>query len=87
MKDKWFFFFEEPWLYLHRAWSGVCVYQVRFASVEQGAEVAEVLVNRDPKQDPETVNSRDALFLAYLLDHSAGRLADTAWQTHAALPR
>lgn len=86
MKDNWFVFFEEPWLYLHRTWSGVCVYQVRFAESENDVAVAEVLVNRDPKHDGETVNSRDALFLAYLLDHRAGRLADTAWQRCVALP-
>ncbi len=29
MEDKWFVFFEDPWLYLHRSWTGFCVFQVR----------------------------------------------------------
>ena len=30
MEDKWFIYYEEPDLYLHRSWTGYCVYQVRF---------------------------------------------------------
>ena len=28
MEDKWFAFYEEPWLYLHRSWTGFGIYQV-----------------------------------------------------------
>jgi hypothetical protein len=30
MEDKWFVFYEEPWLYFHRSWTGACIYAVRF---------------------------------------------------------
>jgi hypothetical protein len=30
MEDKWFVFYEDPWLYLHRSWTGFCIFKVRF---------------------------------------------------------
>ncbi len=30
MEDKWFIYFEEPWLHLHRSWTGELVFRVRF---------------------------------------------------------
>ena len=29
MEDKWFVYFEEPWLYFYRSWSGACIFAVR----------------------------------------------------------
>ena len=82
MEDKWFVYFEEPWLYLHRSWTGFCVYQVRFAPTEDTASVAEVLVSRDPEEYTETDSTRDTLRLAYLLDSFAGRETEAAWQLY-----
>jgi hypothetical protein len=44
MEDKWFIFFEDGWLYLHRSWTGACIYRVRLAPVDEGCEVAEAWV-------------------------------------------
>src|SRR5688500_10310032 len=42
MEDKWFAFYEEPWLYLHRSWTGFVIYEVRFEPVgDGGGRVAE----------------------------------------------
>lgn len=30
MEDKWFIYFEENWLYVHRSWTGDCIFQVKF---------------------------------------------------------
>lgn len=54
MEDKWFIYFEEPWLYLHRSWTGYCIFQLRFEAVDGQIQVAEVLVNRDPHQYSES---------------------------------
>src|SRR5690349_5322600 len=54
MDDRWFIFYEEPWLYAHRSWSGICVYAVRFESASGGASVAESWVNRDRSQYGKT---------------------------------
>jgi hypothetical protein len=82
MEDRWFAFYEEPWLYLHRSWTGFGVYQVRFEPVDGSSHVAEALVSRDPDQyrSPDAIN--DALLLALLLDEYAGRDTEAAWKQY-----
>lgn len=72
-EDHWFIFYEEPYLYLHRSWTGVCIYQVRFETTNDGARVVEALVNRDVAQWRETSDARDAALLSIHLDGRAGR--------------
>jgi 8-oxo-dGTP diphosphatase len=84
MDDKWFVFFEEPWLYLHRSWTGFCIYQVRFERAGEDVRVAEVLANRDPEQYRETDDIRDALLLAVHLAGRAGRQTEAAWDRYKA---
>jgi len=68
MGTKWFIFFEEPWLYLHRAWTGHCIFQVRFETAPVGVRVVEALVNRDPKEYDGADDAQDASLLAILMD-------------------
>lgn len=63
MDDRWFCFAEDDWLYLHRSWSGLCVYQVRL----RGAAITEAWVNRDPEQYRETDDEIDSRLLSSLL--------------------
>lgn len=79
MEDKWFAYYEEPFLYLHRSWSGVCIYQVRFEPVCQGSRVVEVLVNRDAEQYPGTDGCRDGGLAGVLMDGYAGRDTSKGW--------
>ena len=72
MEDKWFILYEVPWLYLHRSWTGYCIYQVRFEPDAEGMRVAEVRVNRDPAQRRE-IGAGDAAMVQILLDQRAGR--------------
>ena len=81
MEDKWFSFYEEPWLYLHRSWTGYCVYQVRFQPTASGARTVESLANRDPEQYRGT-DERDELLLALLLDGYAGRSTEDGWRRY-----
>ena len=46
MDDKWFIYFEEPWLYFHRSWVGYCIYMVK---LENGA-ITETWVNGEKEQ-------------------------------------
>ena len=74
MEDKWFIFYESPWLYLHRSWTGFCIFKVRFELIPEGAKVAEVWVNREPNQRFGTNDLQSASMLAaILLDARAGR--------------
>ncbi|MEH2240617.1 hypothetical protein [Nostoc sp.] len=68
MEDKWFIFYEAPWVYLHRSWTGLCIFKVRFEVVGENVKIAEVQVNRDPAQYSNTDDERDASLLRILLD-------------------
>ena len=62
MEDKWFIYFEEPYLFLHRSWSGQPVYRVTLAEGGNGASVLEALCVA------ETVEETGPEYQATLLD-------------------
>ncbi|MEH2215628.1 MAG: hypothetical protein V7K72_00570 [Nostoc sp.] len=47
MEDKWFIFYEAPWIYLHRSWTGFCIFKVRFEVVGDSVKIAEVQVRNE----------------------------------------
>jgi len=47
MEDKWFIYYEEPHLFLHRSWTGEPVYRLTLSSGQEGAEVTEALWSKD----------------------------------------
>lgn len=47
MEDRWFCYYEDDKLYIHRSWSGICIYIVEFKSVFNRHKVT---VNRDENQ-------------------------------------
>ena len=67
MEDKWFVYYENGWLYLHRSWTGILIYWLRLDRCSNGVRVVESWVNRDPKQYKETDTVYDRLMLDFLL--------------------
>ena len=59
MAEKWFIYYEEPWLYIHRSWTGFCIFMVRFEPIESGIQAVEILANRDPEQYASLGDSSD----------------------------
>jgi hypothetical protein len=47
MEDKWFIYYEEPHLFLHRSWTGQSVYRLNLRNVLTGAEVTEALWSKE----------------------------------------
>lgn len=68
MEDKWFMFFEDPWLFAHRSWTGICIYAVKFESSPTAASAVESWVNRDPQQYRGTSLEHDRALLKFLID-------------------
>ena len=68
MEQKWFIFFEDRWLYLHRSWTGYCIFKVRFSPKRDQYEIAEVWANRDSEQYTQTDDKADAELLLILID-------------------
>jgi hypothetical protein len=68
MEDKWFIYFEQPHLFLHRSWTGQPVYRVALIEVSDGASVEEALCV------PEQVERTGPEYQAELLDFLIGNL-------------
>jgi hypothetical protein len=82
MEDKWFIYYEQPWLHLHRSWTGFCVYQVRFATNGDRHRVVEAIANRNPAQYREQSESQDAFLLTILLSNRVGRDSKSLWHEY-----
>lgn len=68
MEDKWFIYWKDDTLFLHRSWTGYCIYVVRFVPVADGYRMVEADVNRNPDQYKETRDETDAKMIAFLID-------------------
>lgn len=47
MEDKWFIYFDEPYLFFHRSWTGKSVYRLKLSADADGANVTEALCGSD----------------------------------------
>jgi hypothetical protein len=45
MEDKWFVFFEDPYLYFHRSWTGELAYRLRLDVDGEGGRIGEALAS------------------------------------------
>jgi hypothetical protein len=70
MEDKWFIYYEEPHLFLHRSWTGQPVYRLRLRDIANGAEVTEALWSKDPAK----ASALDADYHVQLLDFLVSNL-------------
>ncbi len=67
-EDKWFIYWAQGTLWMHRSWTGYCVYSVRFEPDGYGQRMVSALVNREPEQYSELDDSLDARRIPYLID-------------------
>jgi hypothetical protein len=47
MEDKWFIYYEEPHLFMHRSWTGQPVYRLTLRNTGNGSKVTEALWSKD----------------------------------------
>lgn len=64
MEDKWFCYMEENTLYVHRSWTGFCIYIITFSPSDRHT----VVVNRNPAQYSCTSIAQDEEKLNSLMD-------------------
>jgi hypothetical protein len=69
MEDKWFIYLDGNTLYMHRSWTGNCIYQVEFEAVAEKHIVRCALVNRDQTQYKSTDDVYDAALLHFLISN------------------
>lgn len=70
MEDKWFVYFENNILYIHRSWTGICIYKVQFSA---DGRIEKVVVNRDKEQYKETNIERDKAQVMMRINNLCGR--------------
>lgn len=85
MEDKWFCYFADNVLHMHRSWTGQCIYQIHFEPHKDGLIATHADINRDPLQYDETRDEADSRIIGtelaalaspirrlYPFDHTAG---------------
>lgn len=65
MEDKWFMYVENMKLFIHRSWTGYCIYVVDIS--DDGK--LNVKVNRNPEQYKENDIERDKIQLNILINN------------------
>lgn len=50
MDDRWFVYFKDGRLHLHRSWTGHEIFQIRIVLMGEKYQVVEAWANRDPNQ-------------------------------------
>jgi hypothetical protein len=67
MEDRWFIFWEEASLFVHRSWTGFCVYQVAFQVTANSAAVISATVCTDATQYHRGSDQYEVAFLDSLI--------------------
>lgn len=69
MEDKWFIYYEKPFLFFHRSWTGEPVYRVRLTDEKRGAAVEEALVSEHLANRGGYDANYDALLIDFLISN------------------
>lgn len=67
MEDKWFVYYQEPYLYFHRSWTGSPIYRLRFEGRDGLFEVAEALLDTEWAKQPGIDIAYETQLLDFLL--------------------
>ncbi len=68
MEDRWFIVWGGEELHVHRSWTGLETYSVRFESTASGARSSHAVVNSDLDQYPCGTPEREEAMLLWLID-------------------
>lgn len=68
MEDRWFMYWHDDALHIHRSWTGFCMYIVHFVVHGEGSRIVSAEVNRDYAQYQWTDDDSDARLISDLID-------------------
>jgi hypothetical protein len=68
MEDKWFIYFEDGLLRLHRSWTGACIYGVRLVMEGDESVASEAWVSRATGEYTRTDDAYDGRLLSFLVE-------------------
>jgi 8-oxo-dGTP pyrophosphatase MutT (NUDIX family) len=78
MEDHWFAWFEDPFLHLHRSWTGFCIYEVKLIREGEIWVARYALVNQDPTQYACADDKKEVQTLLRGIDELLLNRADTS---------
>ena len=70
MEDHWFMYFENNQLFIHRSWTGYCVYII---NINADGNIKSAIVNRNENQYKNDNNEYDQYMIRYLIYSMVGR--------------
>ena len=50
MDDRWFLYVQDNWVYLHRSWTGHCIFKLKLEVSPSNVMLTDIHINRDPDQ-------------------------------------
>jgi len=66
--DRWFVYMKNDWLYVHRSWTGHCIFKLKIAGTDDVYKSTLLQVNRDSNQYRSTDIGADIAELNSVLD-------------------
>lgn len=67
MEDKWFIFYEDGWIYLHRSWTGFGMFKAKIIEQDDQYLIKEIWISNTLKQDEECIDTFSILINKLLL--------------------
>jgi len=69
MEEKWFIYFKEQKLYIHRSWTGYCIYQINFSKEDENIIITKGYLNGKIAEQRDRKNWKDeANTVLFLID-------------------
>jgi len=50
MDDRWCLYLQDDWVYLHRSWTGHCIFKLKLEVSSDNVILTDIHINRDPDQ-------------------------------------
>ena len=73
MEDHWFMYFDNNKLYIHRSWTGICIFVV---DVLDSGLIHHAIVTRDDSKYKSKNNQKDTYLLKSLIYNLIGRFEE-----------
>lgn len=68
MDDKWFVYAQDGWLYIHRSWTGYCLFKLQLQVTDGNHFLTNWVINRDPNQYNSQGIERDIYILDWTIN-------------------
>jgi ADP-ribose pyrophosphatase YjhB (NUDIX family) len=68
MDQKWFIYFTDNCLYLHRSWTGNLIFQIQFAQKDTSWQAEQAIANRDHEEWGNADDDQDRHLIADIID-------------------